>query len=110
MKKLVFILTLIMAVMVVNAQVTRVAVKTGDLPKGITDNVAKNYMGFNIKDATRVTENNIVTYDVVLTKGTDMETLVYDKDGKFLRKALPTAQPMAHTNHKHEEKTPPAKK
>lgn len=78
-----------LAVLVVNAQVTKVMVKASDLPKAITENIAKNYTGFTIKEAHKVTENNVVTYDVMVTKGTTSETLVYDKDGKFLRKTTP---------------------
>jgi hypothetical protein len=86
MKKLLFIMTFMVALVAVNAQVTHTPVKVADLPKAITDNVTKNYVGFTIKDATKVTENNVITYDVKITKGTTNETLVFDKDGKFLRK------------------------
>jgi hypothetical protein len=84
-----------MAVMVVNAQVTnttdstRTIVKVADLQKAITDNIAKDYVGYTIKEATSVTENNIVTFEVVIVKGTDTETLVYDKDGVFVKKLPP---------------------
>ena len=95
------------AVLAVNAQITHTPVKVADLPKAITDNIAKNYAGFTIKEATKVTENNVVSYDVMINKGTMSETLVYDKDGKFLRKMTPTAaQPRLP---KPAEKTPPKK-
>ena len=96
MKELLFIAILMMAALVVNAQATkttvtnakstRTAVKVTELQKAITDNVAKDYAGFTIKEATSVTTNTVVTYDVVITKGTTTETLVYDKDGKFVKK------------------------
>ena len=86
-------MTFIMAVLVANAQITKVQVKPADLSKAITDNIAKNYAGYTIKEATKVTENKVVTYDVLITKGTTSETLVYDKDGKFLRKMTPPAAP-----------------
>ena len=73
-----------MGALVVNAQRTLVSVV--ELQKAITDNVAKDYVGFTIKEATKVVENNIVTYEVVVAKGTTQETLLYDKDGKFLKK------------------------
>ena len=75
---------LIMGAVVVNAQKT--PVKVADLNKAITDNVARDYAGFTIKEATKVVENDVVTYDVVVAKGTTSETLCYDKDGKFLKK------------------------
>lgn len=107
MKKVVFVLVLIMAALVVNAQ-TRVTLKVADLPKAITENIAKDYAGFTIKGATKVTTNNVVTYDVVIVKGTMTETLVYDKDGKFVKKVTQTAgttvkkEPAPNKNPKRE--------
>jgi hypothetical protein len=99
MKKVVFVLVLMMAVLVVNAQTTkpanvkvkplRTVVLVADLQKSITDNIAKDYVGFTIKEAASITANNVVTYEVVITKGTTTETLLYDKDGKFLKKLPP---------------------
>ena len=102
-------MTLIMAVLVANAQITKVQVKSSDLPKAITDNIAKNYAGYTIKEATKVTENKVVTYDVLINKGTMSETLVYDKDGKFLRKMTPPAAQAAPAATKPAT-TAPAKK
>ena len=96
MKKVLIVLVLIMAVMVVNAQVTnttdstRTVVKVADLQKAITDNIAKDYVGYTIKEATTVTENNIVTFEVVVVKGTATEVLVFDKEGIFVKKLPPT--------------------
>lgn len=98
MKKVLFVLVLIMAALVVNAQTkatttqvkpTTTVVKIADLPKAITDNVAKDYAGFTIKEASCTNTNNVLTYDVVIVKGTTTETLVYDKDGKFVKKLPP---------------------
>jgi hypothetical protein len=81
-----------MAALVVNAQATTTQAKPtttvvmiADLPKAITDNVAKDYPGFTIKDATCTNTNTVLTYDVVIVKGTTTHTLVYDKDGKFVK-------------------------
>ena len=99
MKKALFVFVLIMAVLVVNAQETKTSVNkekplrtvvlVADLLKTITDNIAKDYVGYTIKEATSVTENNIVTFEVVIVKGTTTETLVYDKDGAFIKKLPP---------------------
>ncbi len=64
----------------------RTVVKVSDLQKAITDNVAKDYVGFTIKEATSVSLESVVTYEVVIVKGTASETLVYDKDGNFVQK------------------------
>jgi len=108
MKKVLFVLVFMIAALVANAQATsttksattakattataknqkavRTDVKVAELQKSITDNVAKDYVGFKITKATSVALNNTVTYDVVVTKGKTTETLVYDKDGNFVKK------------------------
>jgi hypothetical protein len=99
MKKVLFVLSFIIAALVVNAQTqdttiqvkpTITVVKTADLSQAITNNVAKDYAGFTIKDATCTNTNNVLTYDVVIVNGTATETLVYDKDGKFIKKLMPS--------------------
>ena len=60
--------------------------KVGDLPKAITDNIAKDYPGYAVKEASTEMVNNALNYKVVVTKGTASETLIYDKAGKFLKK------------------------
>ncbi len=109
MKRVLLVLVLIMAVLVVNAQATkttvtnakstRTTVKVAELQKAITDNIAKDYVGYTIKEATCITANNTVTYDVVIVKGTTTETLVYDKDGTFVKK-LPQNAVKHHTTKK----------
>lgn len=107
MKKVLFVMVIFMAALIVNAQqdtiktttktkattttvtsdkAIRTAVKVSDLQKAITDNVAKDYVGFTIKEATSVSLESVVTYEVVVVKGTTSETLVYDKDGNFVQK------------------------
>jgi hypothetical protein len=107
MKKVLFVMVIFMAALIVNAQkdtckttaktksgittlspdkAVRTAVKVTDLQKAITDNVAKDYAGFTIKEATSVSLENVITYEVVIVKGTTSETLVYDKDGTFVQK------------------------
>jgi len=96
-------MVLVMGALVVNAQTT--PVKISDLQKSITDNITKDYAGFTIKSANKVVENNVVTYDVVVAKGTLQETLCYDNTGKFLKKmdakggmAKPEAKPASKAN------------
>jgi hypothetical protein len=110
MKRITLILTFMLAVLTLNAQITRVAVKPADLPKTITDNVTKAYAGYTVKGATKITENKVVTFDVIITKGTASETLVYDKDGKFLRKVAPKTATISKTGQKPADKPAPAKK
>jgi predicted transcriptional regulator len=110
MKKITVIVVLVMAVLAVNAQVSHTAVKASDLPKAITDNIASHYAGFTIKEAHKVTDNNVVSYNVMINKGTTNETLVYDKDGKFLRKMTPPTASTSSANHKQGTHAAPARK
>ena len=99
MKKVLIVIVLFMAVLAINAQATkttgtkekgvRTAVMVADLQKPITDAIAKDYVGYTIKEATSVTANNIVTFEVVVVKGTATEVLVYDKEGIFVKKLPP---------------------
>jgi hypothetical protein len=84
MKKLLFVLFMTMAAVAVNAQHT--PVKAGDLPKAISEYLAKDYSGFTIQNAVKMVENNVVSYEVTAVKGTTHETLLFDKDGKFEKK------------------------
>ena len=99
MKKLIFIMVLVMAAAVVNAQ--RTPVKVADLQKSITEYITKDYTGFIIKDATKIVTNNVTTFEVAIAKGSTSETLVFDKDGKFLNKlAMKAGTPeKAGSNH-----------
>ena len=109
MKKVLFVLVLMMSVLAVNAQAsktsttktkpTHAVVQVADLQKPITDNIAKDYTGYTIKSASSVTANNVVTYQVVVAKGSSTETLVYDKDGMFVKK-LPKTTAKHHSTKK----------
>ena len=68
----------------------RVNVPVTELPKAITDNVAKERSGFTVKEAnwdwsTTLVPGNIFIYEIVTTNGTKDQILLYNKDGKFLK-------------------------
>jgi hypothetical protein len=102
MKKILVVLVLLIAVLAVNAQEAKTTVSketsvrttlmAADLQKAIKDNIAKEYVGYTIKEATSVTANGIVTYEVVVVKGKATETLVYDSNGVFVKKCPPEAE------------------
>lgn len=62
-------------------------VKVAELPKTITDNIARDYVGFTVKEASSALGNEGLQYHVLVSKGTETETLVYNKDGAFVKKA-----------------------
>ncbi len=84
MKRVVLVMIMVMAVMAARAQ--RATIKVGDLPKAISEYITKDYPGYSISNAWTETKNNMMSYEVMAVKGSMKETLVFDKDGKFLRK------------------------
>jgi hypothetical protein len=84
MKKLLIMMVMVMGAVVVNAQ--RSPVKLPDLPKGVTDNIAKDYPGYTIKETTKVIDHGVTTYEIVVVKGMTQLTLTFDSNGKFLKK------------------------
>ena len=84
MKTIVLMISLLLGVSVANAQ-SRVAIKSNDLPKAITENVSTQHPGYAISNAYRVDEKGVMTYEVFAKKDNDMLRMVYDKDGKFMR-------------------------
>jgi hypothetical protein len=100
MRKILLIAVLLMSVMAVNAQVDTTSkvmkketretkatpVKLAELPRAITETIARDYPDYSTKEASSIWENNALNYQVVVSKGTESETLVFDKDGKFLKK------------------------
>jgi|WetSurMetagenome_2_1015567.scaffolds.fasta_scaffold01673_4 hypothetical protein len=84
MKKFIILFLLVTTGLIANAQ--RTQVKPGDLQKPITDNIAKEWPGYTIKDASKVVANTVTTFEVTVTKGTLQQTLCYDNSGKFVKR------------------------
>jgi len=76
---------LLALVVAVNAQ-TKVEVKKADLPKAIIDNITKDYAGFDIQKAFKMTKNNQSSFEVIVGKGNDKEKLEYSAAGAFVKK------------------------
>jgi len=85
MKKLFLMLVFVIGFAALIAQ-QRTSVNVSDLPKAITDYITKDYSGFTISKASKVDENNVVTYETVITKGSLRDVLSFDSSGNFLKK------------------------
>ena len=122
MKKLILLSVMCCAILFANAQTntkttttndkttaidqnkSKTPVQTKDLLKAITDNITKDYPGYKIMESYKITEKDVITYEVIVEKGTTKVKLIYDKDGKFLHKgnAIPikaTQTNKTSTNH-----------
>ncbi len=91
MKKLFLFLVLVITTVVINAQ--RIRFSPDELPGTISSNIGKEYPGYTVKQAvwdwsTSLIPGHVFLYDIVITNGTNDICLIYDKDGKFLKKGV----------------------
>jgi hypothetical protein len=94
MKRTLSLLLLLMTVLEVNSQTKiveidksdRTPIQISDLKAHITTQIAKDYAGFIINQATRIVTKNIITYEIIIVQGTTTDTLIYDQNYLFVRK------------------------
>jgi hypothetical protein len=72
-----------------------------ELGQKITEHLVNYFPGSLVKAAWRVNTNSVLSYEIRLMKANLEYTLVYDKDGKFLRKEtviplIPESKPVIH--------------
>jgi hypothetical protein len=85
MKKIILILVLFVMGQFAFSQ-TKTELQTSELQKPIIEHIDKNFSGFSIGKIFKVDAKGTITYDICVNKGTTYEKLIYDKDGKFLKK------------------------
>ncbi len=85
MKKLALLIVAVLFTAFAFAQ-TKTELKPADLSKPVAEYIAKNFVGYNIDKVFKCDNKGTVTSEVVIAKGTDKQTLVFDKDGKFMGK------------------------
>ena len=84
MKRLnIFILFIFLAVWA-SAQ-TKTEVKITDLPQSINEYITKNMNGFFIDKAFKVLNSGVQTYDILVRKEKQSQTLSFDNKGSFLK-------------------------
>jgi hypothetical protein len=122
MKKLLLMLVAVVFASVTFAQ-TKTEVKPKDLPKSVTDYITQSMPAYKADKAFKVDSKGVITYNVLVVKGTEKHVLVFDKDGKFVKKGdneakqakqkmentKPAPQP-AQTAPADDKATQPAKK
>ena len=85
MKKVILMLVVALFTTVAFAQ-TKTEMKPKELSKSITDYVAQNMTGYTINKAFKVDSKGVITYNILIVRGTVKHILVFDKEGKFLEK------------------------
>jgi hypothetical protein len=89
MKKIIVLFIAVLFAGYAGAQ-TKTQMKTTDLQKGITDQIAKNYPGYKIDQAYKVESNKVITYEVNIQKDATKTTLVYNDKGTYLKSEAQT--------------------
>ena len=96
---------MVLGVSMANAQ-TRTSIKVTDLPKAITQDITTNHAGWKTIEAFDVNTNNVMSYEVVIEKGTSKMNLFYDKDAKYVRgENQKSTTRMAHNSSAHKSTT-----
>jgi len=83
--KIVFIVLFTLPCTKISAQGKK-ALHIFELGQTITEDLVKNYPGCLVSASWKVDTSNFVCYEVRLVKSKMEYALIYDKDGKFLRK------------------------
>jgi hypothetical protein len=98
MKKLMLIMIAAMFSVAVSAQDKKTTeIKPGELPKAVSEYVAKNLGGGTIVRAGKIDEKGVISYAAVVETGGQKRAFIFDKDGKFVGKADNIAKPAAPT-------------
>jgi hypothetical protein len=85
MKRTTFILIAIIITLLLFSQ-TRTEVIIKNLPASIPEYVKNKLHEFNISKAFKVDSKGVITYEILAVKGGEKQVLVFDRNGKFIRK------------------------
>lgn len=77
-------------------------IKSSQLPKASLDYIQKNLPGAKIVRAAKIEQKGSINYNVVIEKDAKKHVLVFDKDGRFLKKSddMVGSQPKSKTKTK----------
>jgi hypothetical protein len=85
MKKIILLIAAFLFATFTFAQ-TKTEMKPADISKAAAGYIAKNFAGYTSDKVFRVDNRGTITWDVMISKGSEKLTLLFDKDGKFLKK------------------------
>lgn len=115
MKKLLLIVCIAILAPVAFGQ-TKTEMKPSELSKTIRDYCAKNFKSLTIERAFKVDSKGVITYDLLLAQGAEKAVFIFDKDGKFLKRAergtrggtqiAPATQPQPQPGQKNQPAEP----
>lgn len=65
---------------------TKTELQESELQKPIKEHLEKHFHGFSVGKIFKVDARGTITYDICVAKGNTYEKLIYDKEGRFLKK------------------------
>jgi len=65
---------------------TEVEIAKSELPAGVQEALKKDFPGFKLEEAARITAGSVVTYEAEVEKGEETFELIFDGQGKLLKK------------------------
>lgn len=65
---------------------TEVEISSKELPVPVMGVLNKDYIGFKIEEAAKITAKVVVTYEAEIEKGEESYELIFDANGKVLKK------------------------
>jgi len=71
---------------------SKVEIVKKDLPVAVQAVLNKDYIGFKIEEAAKITANGVVTYEAEVEKGKETFELIFDAQGKVLKKKKKEAE------------------
>lgn len=72
-------------------------VKSSSLPKAVTDYCTKNFSGYKLSEASKITDASDKTmFEAEMEKGKDHFDAIFDEQGNFLKKSEPTSEKEDH--------------
>lgn len=65
---------------------TKTEIKPGDLSKGVSIYITKNFSGYAVEKAFKVDNKGVISTEVLIAKGNEKLALTFDKDVKLTKK------------------------
>jgi len=65
---------------------TEVEIEKSELPPAVLEVIKKDFAGYKIEEAAKITANNVVSYEAEVEKGEESFELIFDPQGKILKK------------------------
>ena len=69
-----------------NTVETEVEIEKSELPPAVLEVIKKDFAGYKIEEAAKITANNVVSYEAEVEKGEESFELIFDPQGKILKK------------------------